>query len=866
MDFKYILIFIMAVLFVNPASAAWWNSSWNTSTSTAIPNGYRPYQLELNVSNSVGTNNATHIFCNGKCNVGLTDIRFTLANTTELPYWIENATTGRVWVNLTANGTVNMYYGNPTTTTTSNGTNTFTFFDDFSGTLSKWSYNTAKASIVNGEAQLSGGASAWSAGIRSLTTYNRPFIFSWTQRVDSTSFSSWNGWFYNNTANPAIWMGAGLETDFNTHLLREESNGTTKNIGPFNAQQSRISMSILPLPSGWNATYVSTYPNGTDNQTMYVVNTSMGGDGWWLNFQAFTLSGTRYQYIDNVRVGTYAAVVPQWAVWTAAYSTAQAPTSLTFTSSTLKHFNWTWTAGQYTNSYNVSHNGTWTNGSTNIYFNTTAINWSNITVRGYNTTHGIGAPASSPNIQIISPLNLSTITTPVPPYSAQFTWVNYSITANYYNFLLSIHTDFSDEISNQEVTTNTSSASLFLMTTYYWKVRTKTGSTYGEWSPTFNFILSQSSSPSSDNSTGVQGIVYQSTTTTPLAEARVTVYNTTWSSTTVTDSSGYYLFTGLVNDTVYNIKATKPNYVDSNVEIFTAINTTWYLKNIYLEPCRSGFTCFYDQQFVKFSVLNPLGTVYSGVTITFYKGDETTATDTKTTDSMGTASIILIKDQLYRITFISTTHNINEEITLYAKEDTFTLYVWGSDLVSRDDNITWSLTSTTFNATHTYLNLTYTSDTATTIGHFWVRDENGTALYTESNTTFTSWSTGYAVNSSSGLAYTWGFNATHPNWGYIDPSKQIRFREGFLVDLKIGDTRLYTWFGVIFLIGTAMLFGKNTNKYGYVLLPLIAMLFWAIGWYPQGYQVTHLGIIVLVLILGILMASRKTEKRQVYGE
>lgn len=72
------------------------------------------------------------------------DIRFTGSDgTTTYDYWMEKKTDGTsavFWVNVPAASTTNfrMYYGNASLTTTSNGTRTFDFFDDFSGNLNKW--------------------------------------------------------------------------------------------------------------------------------------------------------------------------------------------------------------------------------------------------------------------------------------------------------------------------------------------------------------------------------------------------------------------------------------------------------------------------------------------------------------------------------------------------------------------------------------------------------------------------------------------------------------------------------------------------------------------------------------------------------
>jgi len=91
------------------------------------------------------------------------DIRFTDDDgTTLLSYWRESytaSTSAVFWVKVPSirgfgTATVYMYYGNPAADTASNGSATFLFFDDFSGTLSQWtidSENTdSKVYIWNG--------------------------------------------------------------------------------------------------------------------------------------------------------------------------------------------------------------------------------------------------------------------------------------------------------------------------------------------------------------------------------------------------------------------------------------------------------------------------------------------------------------------------------------------------------------------------------------------------------------------------------------------------------------------------------------------------------------------------------------------
>lgn len=74
------------------------------------------------------------------------DLRFADLSGNALPYYIDYYTAGsiaRVWVRVPAGQTtINFYYGNPSATSESSGTNTFDFFDEFYD-LSNWTGDTA---------------------------------------------------------------------------------------------------------------------------------------------------------------------------------------------------------------------------------------------------------------------------------------------------------------------------------------------------------------------------------------------------------------------------------------------------------------------------------------------------------------------------------------------------------------------------------------------------------------------------------------------------------------------------------------------------------------------------------------------------
>jgi hypothetical protein len=112
--------------------------NYNYAYFIASPSTPRPPQLQGPLST---------VFTAGHCRTDFGDIRFTAADgVTLLDYWMETKTDGdyaTFWVKVggdlgSADRTIYVYYGKSDATTTSNPYNTFIFFDDFSGDLSKW--------------------------------------------------------------------------------------------------------------------------------------------------------------------------------------------------------------------------------------------------------------------------------------------------------------------------------------------------------------------------------------------------------------------------------------------------------------------------------------------------------------------------------------------------------------------------------------------------------------------------------------------------------------------------------------------------------------------------------------------------------
>ena len=143
-----ILLPFVAILSSNVqlAHAQGWLTDWSYRKSHIICNATGAgtnYQVKITVINGTGTDSGNTVYINNKTRSDFGDVRFTRSDgTTLLDYWMERLYTSinaTFWVKIaddlsSNNITIYVYYGNPTTTTASNGTNTFIVFDNFEGT------------------------------------------------------------------------------------------------------------------------------------------------------------------------------------------------------------------------------------------------------------------------------------------------------------------------------------------------------------------------------------------------------------------------------------------------------------------------------------------------------------------------------------------------------------------------------------------------------------------------------------------------------------------------------------------------------------------------------------------------------------
>jgi len=199
-----------------------WLSSWEYKKSHTInpaTGAGTGYQIMVNAYYGSGTDNAGNVYLNSHGRTDFGDIRFTASDgSTPLNYWMQSQTTGSsaiFWVQIpddlsTNAATLYMYYGNPTATTTSNGYNTFPFFDDFSTTPNGWTFSGSNAHISSGLLTINSISSAQSFAYKTAATglTNYRFSFSESFTGNNAGFRAWPKATATNNINlPGVFVG-----------------------------------------------------------------------------------------------------------------------------------------------------------------------------------------------------------------------------------------------------------------------------------------------------------------------------------------------------------------------------------------------------------------------------------------------------------------------------------------------------------------------------------------------------------------------------------------------------------------------------------------------------------------------------------
>jgi hypothetical protein len=844
----------------------WWNTSWAYRIDNAIADGPRPYVLSLNISNAAGTNNATHVFFNGSANADFSDIRFTLDNTTLLSYWIEDNSTdpARVWVNVTGNGTVNLYYGSPNATSLSNGSETFDFFDDFSGDLSKWATGGTNPSfaIVGGVLKQSDTSDVrkeiYTTDYTSFTdaVLEAKLKFDtadstapWEFNVRRSAIDDTYRAQYRDDTNNVYWIDVGDTGNLNSKVF-SESTGVWRDY--------RV---VVYNSSG--TAYLELWIDGTKELT------ASDGSPRGAGSVGLSMYGS-VTYLDDVRVRRFVLPEPTWTAWTLASLNVSTDSwgnnytnddslNISLLSPAAVRFNVT--AGGY---HTVDVYEWYVDGAAQgvnfdnftYYFNVTGTH--SVKVVATNITEGDSASLTwqvTLGFNLLYPANGSMIYTPYPPLTTDvnFSWA--AVDYPYYNLRVARDNNFNLLVTDM-FTSNTYASVGLDDGTYWWQVRSynpDTG-TYESSSEVFTFSVTHNLTE--DGTTAIQGVVYENANDpTPLGGALVSIWNDTWTDSMITGSNGYYLFTGLDNSSVYSIQAKKSGYVDSNVELVVPSLGNWTTRDIYMERCISEWSCGFNQQYVEFVLLDVYGKPLPYVTVTVYKDGNPVAEYTGVTDTGGRTTFLLTKYQKYRITFINATQGVSEEITLYPKEDSYTIFAGAL----AEHSIAYWYTTTQNNTNNTGVITLHYSDWATPVKTSYVKFDvyvakNNTLAFSQNLTTLTGSDTISTPSLDASQTYRVMLTVGHSDLGVFSVFAMV----GFVVPAKkrvplgdLGDWELMA-FSLFILFALGLIFGAVSSGAGGVIVVFTAGILYYWGWMPLISKETAAVIFPFLILMAIV--------------
>ncbi len=395
----------------------WWNTSWQSRIDNTLSNGSRPYQISLNITNGTGTNNGTHVYLSCQ-SVNCSDIRFTLDNTTELPYWIEtnisSGVWGKGWVNVTGNGTVNLYSGAAGVSDASNGANTFAAFDVFD--TDTWVDTGSLMYVDTTNKSLYTKADRSSTAHRSVKTVNALSDFYLTFDLNVTTYDGNSGTLYVGIADadaqfPSDMLGVAAYQYSGQPLgyAYKREGGTENTLDETGMGTSYPRNGKVTIWRLGNTVYTSWIVGAAVAESLWS-DTNLGNLNYltvFNNNDGVLPSNWIESKIDNIIYRKYASPEPVWATWGSEnqQSDATPPASISNLQNTTGNFyhNWSWT-----NPLDSDFNRTM------IYLNGVFVtNVSNITVF-YNLT--------------VNAHNTSTISTHTVDNSSNVnsTWVNHT--------------------------------------------------------------------------------------------------------------------------------------------------------------------------------------------------------------------------------------------------------------------------------------------------------------------------------------------------------------------------------------------------------------------------------------------------------
>ena len=222
-----IVLFLRITQRASPATAGWFNDSWNYRQRVDITNSSGSDLTDFQVSIDIGT---SALIAAGKMQSDCDDIRITDQNGNLLPYWIDpgtavscNQTATSIWSKIsdlsTSGQSIYVYYGNPSASPVQSGVNTFDYYQDF---------DTA--------------SSLEEAGFSST-------VGTWTIENGMLKVSS------STSSSNAYWLSAGLQTN---HVLMWDGKTTSLLNGVGGSWGAGAALRLNPSDGTYDTTSIRT--------------------------------------------------------------------------------------------------------------------------------------------------------------------------------------------------------------------------------------------------------------------------------------------------------------------------------------------------------------------------------------------------------------------------------------------------------------------------------------------------------------------------------------------------------------------------------------------------------------------------------
>jgi len=893
---KLLISVIFFLIFVQTASALY-------SVTITPDNGSRPFQFNMTISNASGVNTVSTIYLNAHGSTNFTDVYFTDSSGNTLNHYRESNTSGKHWINLTSNGTFTLWYGNASHTDSSNGSLTFPSFCCSGNTLNTSQWSTAGTPTVsNGVLTIN----AVSEAVYTSMYYQSGYAMEFNMTASATTGQVMVGWGLCPVC--VAWNFDPANTKFS------ETRNTTiteTNLGAYGTSENRYGII-------WkNSSNVEFYFNNAilATHTTNIPSVTVNQSAKEFTAATYTISNmfvrnhpTPLPAITAVGTETLINYIPIVASNNIKYSN---DTEIIFTDLALTEKQIISITESYSGSWKISFDlfgYAIQNAHAQIYKN-------NVPYGTFQTTAGYGyttftqtfsninilqgdislyayldPPASSTsktrNFRIsfdydytnytptlTYPTNGSTLSFNFPPQVSDinFTWT--PIGSSGYQIQVAEDAGFS-LIEVDTTTTSNYSVQSIDGGTHYWRVRTynDAGATLGNWSDTFSFLFTEVSP--SVSGAAINGVVYflSNGAPTPLADATVFIYNSTFTAQQTTGSNGYFLFQNLANGTVYYIKASLKDYQTSEIITINVSGVMTY--NIQMKPVEPTFF-ENDKQYVLFTARYMFcwsNCDVEGATMTVYKYGEATPVqigaeaNPKITDTTGSASFLLFKTQKYRITLVNASAGVSNEMTLYPKD---TEYLWlitrsndafqDHDILEKDAIIT-TVSKSVINSTHAYINVTYNDTlTQTTNITIYLNQSNSTMLNSSNSTG--NMTVSFIVNNYQGKSYLIHFFGQHTEYGTIDYTYSVLFEK---TDVGISGipSALWLWFGIGISFFVAAIFTASTVELGLIIVCGLNWVFVATGVYGAMGTVGLTRFVIALTLISVLAVMAYAKKQQ----